>query len=65
MLHVIDVWDKNTDAKRERQPREPSVVAWGIAFPNSNRAATEVTYVVNTTWWAENYGNLEEEKDED
>ena len=65
MLHVIDVWDKNTDAKRERQPREPSVVAWGIAFPNSNRVATEVTYVVNTTWWAENYGNLEEEKDED
>lgn len=65
MLHVIDVWDKKQDKNREYPPREPSVVAWGIAFPDSQMKATEVTYVVNTTWWAENYGNLEEETDED
>jgi hypothetical protein len=65
MLHVIDVWDKEKDKKKEHPPREPSVVAWGIAFPNSDMKVTEVTYVVNTTWWAENYGTQAEDTDEE
>lgn len=65
MLHVIDVWDKEQDKNKEHPPREPGVVAWGIAFPDSEMKATEVTYVVNTTWWAENYGSTEDDTDED
>jgi len=41
------------------------VVAWGIAFPESAYDTTEVTYVVNTRWWAENYGTPEDDADED
>lgn len=65
MLHVIDVWDKEKDKNKEHPPRELGVVAWGIAFPDSDMKATEVTYVVNTTWWAENYGAPEDDTDED
>lgn len=65
MLHVLDVWDKEKDKEKVNPPAEPSVVAWGIAFPESAHEATEVTYVVNTTWWAENYGTPEDETDED
>jgi hypothetical protein len=65
MLHVLDVWDKEKDKEKINPPKEPSVVAWGIAFPNSGVKAHEVTYVVNTTWWAENYGMQEDDTDED
>lgn len=65
MLHVLDVWDKEKDKDKVNPPAEPSVVAWGIAFPESGHSTTEVTYVVNTTWWAENYGNQEDDADED
>nr|CBA30636.1 hypothetical protein Csp_C24540 [Curvibacter putative symbiont of Hydra magnipapillata] len=65
MLHVLDIWDKEKDKEKENPPKEPSVVAWGIAFPNSGVKAHEVTYVVNTTWWAENYGKQEDDTDED
>lgn len=65
MLHVLDVWDKEQDKGKQKPPAEPSVVAWGIAFPESSHEATEVTYVVNTTWWAENYGTTEDDADED
>jgi len=65
MLHVLDVWDKEKDKEKVNPPAEPSVVAWGIAFPESGHSTTEVTYVVNTTWWAENYGTPEDDADED
>lgn len=65
MLHVLDVWDKEKDKEKRNPPAEPCVVAWGIAFPESGHETTEVTYVVNTTWWAENYGSTEDDADED
>jgi hypothetical protein len=65
MLHVLDVWDKKKDKEKVKPPAEPGVVAWGIAFPESDHETTEVTYVVNTTWWAENYGNQEDDADEE
>ncbi|KRC04310.1 hypothetical protein ASE11_04450 [Hydrogenophaga sp. Root209] len=65
MLHVLDVWDKEKDKEKSNSPAESSVVAWGIAFPKSGHETTEVTYVVNTTWWAENYGNPQDDADED
>lgn len=65
MLHVLDVWDKEKDKEKKKPPAVASVVAWGIAFPKTGLSATEVTYVVNTTWWAENYGTPEDDADED
>lgn len=65
MLHVLDVWDKEKDKERLKPPAESSVVAWGIAFPSSKHETTEVTYVVNTTWWSENFGSPEDESDAD
>ena len=65
MLHVLDVWDKEKDKEKQSLPTESSVVAWGIAFPSSKYETTEVTYVVNTTWWAENYGTPEDGSDAD
>jgi len=65
MLHVLDVWDKEKDKEKVNPPSAPSVIAWGIAFPKSGYETTEVTYVVNTTWWAENYGTTEDDADED
>lgn len=65
MLHVLDVWDKRKDKEKVKPPAAPGVVAWGIAFPESDHETTEVTYVVNTTWWAANYGNQEDDADED
>lgn len=65
MLHVLDLWDKEKDKEKVNPPAAPSVVAWGIAFPESGYETTEVTYVVNTTWWAENYGTPEDDANED
>lgn len=65
MLHVLDIWDKEKDKEKVNPPSEPGVVAWGMAFPKSDYEITEVTYVVNTTWWSENYGNQEDDADED
>ena len=65
MLHVLDVWDKEKDKEKVNPPSEPAVVAWGMAFPKSDYEITEVTYVVNTTWWSENYGNQDDDADED
>jgi hypothetical protein len=65
MLHVLDVWDKEEDKDKTLPPKISSVVAWGIAFPKTGYASAEVTYVVNTTWWAENFGSSEEDGDGD
>lgn len=65
MLHVLDLWDKEKDKDKSGPPRLRDVVAWGIAFPRTNREETEVTYVVNTTWWAENFGSAEQGTDDD
>lgn len=51
MLHVLDIKDE------DRGVTDPDVVAWGISFPASEDSeGTTVSYVVNTTWWATNYG---------
>lgn len=65
MLHVLNVWDKEKDKDKKNPPSATSVVAWGIVFPKTGLSAIEVTYVVNTTWWAENYGTPEDDSDED
>jgi hypothetical protein len=39
------------------------VVAWGISFPDLKGNDSTVEYVVNTTWWRENYGQDVDEED--
>lgn len=65
MVHLLDLWDKKTDPDRTGAPRATDAIAWGIAFPPSTEEITEVTYVVNTKWWAENFGDEEGDLDED
>lgn len=59
MLHVLDVHDD------ERSERNTDVVAWGISFPGATGNVTPVSYIVNTTWWATNYGDDAEEMEEE
>lgn len=64
MLHVLDILEK--DGGGSKFITETDVVGWGIGFPKATAyPSTEVTYVVNTTWWAENYGTSEDDADED
>jgi hypothetical protein len=41
------------------------VTAWGISFPISKKAGETVGYVVNTTWWREQFGSELDEELED
>jgi len=59
MLHVLDIEDKDNNMT------DQDVIAWGISFPESNDVATTVSYVVNTTWWANNYGEDIKEGEEE
>jgi hypothetical protein len=66
MVHVLNLWDKSEDKEKLGPPKLSSVVAWGIAFPGKTKYQnSEVTYVVNSTWRAENFGTPEEEVDGD
>lgn len=40
---------------------EPPITAWTIGFPNSEHPNRTVTYRVNTVWWQQNVGDLDEE----
>lgn len=64
MLHLLDILE--ADGSGSKIVTETDVVGWGIGFPKKTfYPSTEVTYVVNTTWWAENYGTTEDDADED
>lgn len=46
---------------------EDTAVAWSISFPGTagnGKPENLVKYVVNTTWWKQEFGNLLEEEDE-
>jgi hypothetical protein len=63
MLHVLDL---------HRQPPEENIVlaskvcAWGISFPGTKGAGrgAEVEYLVNPTWWKEQYQEQLDEEEE-
>ncbi len=64
MIHILDCRFKDT-------PDVPifneGIVAYGISFPGEtgNRNPEKlVEYVVNTTWWKENYADILEEEDD-
>jgi len=57
IVHMLAIGSKEDDLSRS-QP----VVAWSISFPETKLEQKLVEYVVNTTWWRENY---REELDDD
>ena len=63
MLHLLQVKESEID----KPPRTlDKVAAWGVSFPATKLQGTEVEYVVNTTWWSENFSDdLEESEEED
>ena len=63
MLHVLRL-KVGSDAS-DKHKEISHVVAWGISIPPTTKGETSVEYVVNTTWWNENYGEDMEEYEED
>lgn len=61
MLYILQLHD----GSRERIPLGDQVVAYAISFPPTSRPLETVSYVVNTTWWKENYGDLEQEEEDE
>ena len=57
IVHMLAIGSKEDDLSKS-QP----VVAWSISFPETKLEQKLVEYVVNTTWWRENY---REELDDD
>ena len=50
ILHLLVIGKKEDDLSGQ-QP----TVAWSISFPKTDMEEKRVEYVVNTTWWNENY----------
>jgi len=64
MIHILDCRSKEN---QDIPMFEKGIVAYGISFPGeagSRRPENLVEYVVNTTWWNENYAEILEEEDE-
>ncbi|MEE2730106.1 MAG: Z1 domain-containing protein [Pseudomonadota bacterium] len=57
IIHLLTI----NKPKAEGELREPSidkgVVGWSISFPETQYEEKTVEYIVNTTWWKENYGD--------
>lgn len=58
IVHLLAIGEKGDDLSSA----EP-VVAWSISFPESELEQQTVEYVVNTTWWKENYRDDTEDDD--
>ena len=56
-VHVIALLDRETG----RLTEEPPVTAWTIGFPTSAKKGRTVSYQVNTIWWQQNRGEIDEE----
>ena len=59
IVHLLAIGEEDDDLSNT-----VPVVAWSISFPLLNIADKKVEYVVNTTWYEENYG-IYEKDDED
>lgn len=60
MLHLLLLREDEVGGRTER-----GVLAWGISFKKTDRPQQRVDYVVNTTWWRNNFqDDLEEAAEE-
>ena len=56
-IHIIALKHGNTGNLLD----EPPVTAWTIGFPTSQKKGKTVSYQVNTIWWQQNRGEIDEE----
>jgi len=63
VVHLLRLLTPRTPDEEQEPVTEVPVVAWGISFPTSAYDDQTVEYVVNTTWWQENYGQDVEEEE--
>jgi len=56
-IHMIALIDRGTGGL----DGNPPVTAWTIGFPTSQKVGRTVSYQVNTIWWQQNRGELDEE----
>lgn len=68
MIHLLDMREPVKPDQPVVRVEPESVVAWGISFPptpETNKTHRTVEYVVNTTWWREQYGETTDEELDD
>jgi hypothetical protein len=58
IVHLVTIGKDDEDVSAQ----DP-VVAWSISFPRTQMDEKKVEYVVNTTWWRENYRDEVVEED--
>lgn len=58
IVHLLTIGPDGGDLSNQ-QP----VIAWSISFPRTEMEEKRVDYVVNTTWWRENYSDELDEED--
>lgn len=56
-IHFLKLLDKASG----EVVAEPPITAWTIGFPDSRRVDQTVSYRVNTIWWQQNSGDIDEE----
>lgn len=57
VIHLLAIGNKDDDLSGTKP-----VVAWSISFPPTGREEKTITYMVNTTWFREHYGDEAEEE---
>lgn len=58
IVHLLTIGPDGDDLSNQKP-----VVAWSISFPRTEMEEKRVDYVVNTTWWRENYSDELDEED--
>lgn len=56
-IHIIALLNQDTEKFTDESP----VTAWTIGFPTSEKKGKTVSYQVNTIWWQQNRGEIDEE----
>ena len=66
VLHLLQFFNYQIEQK-DRKPENAigaGIPGYSISFPKTRRKGELVQYVVNTTWWTENFIDETEEEDE-
>ncbi|MGI9362462.1 MAG: Z1 domain-containing protein, partial [Parasphingorhabdus sp.] len=58
IVHLLAIGDEGDDLSAHKP-----TVAWSISFPKTEMEDKRVEYVVNTTWWKDNYGDEVEDEE--
>lgn len=56
ILHLLTIVKPGKEGDKKVPSIDEGVIGWSISFPETKHEEETVEYVVNTTWWKENYG---------